>query len=174
MADKPSTTGNPASPLDATDRALIAALAAAPRSGVLQLSRQLGIARNTVQSRLDRLLSRGVITGFGPDIDIRRLGYSVNAFVTLEIAQGRGPDVVEHLRSVDEVIEAHMTTGQGDLLCRVAATDNDHLGHVISRILEVPGITRTTTVLALATHIAPRVLHLATGPEPRSAPRPGR
>ncbi|MGI8491173.1 MAG: Lrp/AsnC family transcriptional regulator [Acidimicrobiales bacterium] len=159
----------PAAPLDRIDRALIAALAANPRAGILPLSRQLGVARNTVQARLDRLMSRGVITGFGPDVELRRLGYSVNAFVTLEIAQGRGPDVVEHLRSVDEVIEAHMTTGQGDLLCRVAAIDNDHLGHVINRILEVPGITRTTTVLALATHIPPRVLHLATGLDPGAA-----
>ncbi len=157
-------------PLDDTDRALIAALASSPRVGVLQLSRQLRIARNTVQARLDRLISRGVITGFGPDVDLHRLGYSVNAFVTLEIAQGRGPDVVSHLRSIDEVVEAHMTTGQGDLLCRVVATDNDHLGRLINQILEVHGISRATTVLVLATHIAPRVLHLATGSSEGSPP----
>ena len=49
-----------------------------------------------------------------------------------------------------------MTTGPSDLLCRVVARDNDHLGQVISRILEIPGIARTTTSLILATRIAPR------------------
>jgi len=148
--------------LDRTDRALVAALAAEPRAGVLQLSRRLGVARNTVQARLDRLVAQGVITGFGPDVDLRRIGYSVSAYVTLEIAQGRTPGVIDALTEIGEVVEAHQTTGQGDLLCRVVATDNDHLGHVINRIVEVPGINRTTTALVLGTRIPPRALHLAT------------
>jgi DNA-binding Lrp family transcriptional regulator len=55
-----------------------------------------------------------------------------------------------------------MTTGPSDLLCRIVARDNDHLGHLLTEILEVPGITRTTTSLVLATRIAPRVLPLIT------------
>jgi DNA-binding Lrp family transcriptional regulator len=156
--------------LDDVDRRLISALAAAPRAGVLQLSRDLGVARNTVQARLDRLLARGVITGFGPDLDLRALGFDVTAFVTLEIAQGRGPDVVDHLRSIDEVVEAHMTTGPGDLLCRVVARTNDHLGHVLNQILEVPGIDRTHSVLVLSTQIPFRVLPLATGVRKSACP----
>lgn len=114
------------------------------------------MARNTIQAHLDRLLAAGVITGFGPEIDLRRLGYAVSAFVSLQIAQGHGPAVDEHLVAIPEVVEAYMTTGSDDLLCRVVARDNDHLGQVINRILDVPGITRTTTSLILATRIAPR------------------
>jgi DNA-binding Lrp family transcriptional regulator len=138
------------------DERLIAALARFPRAGMLQLAREVGVARNTAQAHLDRLVEAGVITGFGPEIDLRRLGYGVSAFVSLEIAQGRGPFVYEHLASVPEVVEAYMTTGPADLLCRVVARDNDHLGHIIGRILEVPGINRTTTSLILATPIPSR------------------
>jgi DNA-binding Lrp family transcriptional regulator len=149
-------------PLDGVDQRLITALALFPRAGMMQLAREVGVARNTAQARLDRLLDGGVITGFGPEIDLRRLGYGVSAFVTIEIAQGRGPDVDERLAAIPEVVEAYMTTGSADLLCRVVARDNDHLGHLIARIVDVPGITRTTTSLILATRIAPRarqVLH---------------
>ncbi|HET7523911.1 MAG TPA: Lrp/AsnC family transcriptional regulator [Acidimicrobiales bacterium] len=146
--------------LDRTDERLIAALASFPRAGMLQLAREIGVARNTAQARLDRLLAAGVITGFGPDLDLRRLGYAVSAFVTLEITQGRAAGVVEHLEDIPEVVEAYMTTGPSDLLCRVVALDNDHLGLVINRILEVPGIARTTTSLILATRIAPRSRHV--------------
>jgi DNA-binding Lrp family transcriptional regulator len=142
--------------LDGIDERIIAALALFPRVGVLQLAREVGVARNTAQAHLDRLLAAGVITGFGPELDLRRLGYGVSAFVSLEIAQGRSPAVDEHLRQIPEVVEAYMTTGPADLLCRVVATDNDHLGTIINRILEVPGISRTTTSLILATRIAPR------------------
>jgi len=144
--------------LDETDRRLLAALAERPRAGVLELSRELALARNTVASRLDKLIASGVITGFGPEVDLRAVGYSVAAFVALEIAQGRGPDVTEHLASIPEVIEVHRTTGTADLLCRVATADNAQLALVLDRILEVPGIDRTTTSLVLDTPVPHRVL----------------
>lgn len=142
--------------LDHIDERLIAALALCPRAGMLQIARDVGVARNTAQAHLDRLVREGVITGFGPEVDLRRLGYGVSAFVSLEIAQGSGSAVDEHLESIPEVVEAYMTTGSSDLLCRVVARDNDHLGQLISRIVDLPGVTRTTTSLILATRIAPR------------------
>ena len=65
------------------------------------------------------------------------------AFTTLEIAQGRLRDVVDHLRDIPEVLEAHATSGAGDLHCRVVARTNGDLQDVINRILEVQGIDRT-------------------------------
>jgi DNA-binding Lrp family transcriptional regulator len=165
--------------LDAIDHRLIAELAAAPRLGVLELSRRLRVARGTVQARLDKLQARGVITGFGPDIDLVALGYTVLAFTTIEIAQGRLPGILAHLEAIPEVIEAQSTTGQGDLHVRVVARTNEHLSHVLNRILEAPGITRTTTALALATQIPYRVLPLVEaaagdGGTPLGPGEPGR
>ena len=137
--------------IDSLDGRLLAALRAYPRAGMLTIARELKVARGTAQARLDKLVARGVVTGFGPDVDLAAVGYDVTAFVTLEIAQGRMADVAEHLRDIPEVLEVHMVTGVGDLHCRVAAETNDHLGAVLAHILEVPGISRTTTVLSIAT-----------------------
>lgn len=147
-------------PIDGLDGRLIQALAERPRAGVLELARQLGVARGTVQARLDKLRARGVVTGFGPDIDLTRIGYEVLAFTSIEIAQGRLADVVAHLDDIPEVLEVHATTGQGDLHCRVMARTNEHLQQVVNRILEVQGINRTTTVIALSEQIPLRVLPL--------------
>jgi DNA-binding Lrp family transcriptional regulator len=155
-------TGAPPA-VDSLDARLIQALTAAPRAGVLELARQLGVARGTVQARIDRLQRRGIVRGFGPDIDVRALGYEVLAFTTLEIAQGRLGDVVEHLREIPEVLEAHGISGAGDLHCRVAARTNLDLQRVINRMLEVQGISRTTTVIALSAQIGYRVLPLVAG-----------
>src|SRR5262249_25733856 len=92
--------------IDDIDRRLVEELAASPRLGVLELSRRLGVARGTVQARLDKLVARGIITGFGPDIDLVALGYSVLAFTTIEIAQGRLGVLLAHLEAIPEVIEA--------------------------------------------------------------------
>jgi DNA-binding Lrp family transcriptional regulator len=146
--------------LDGLDARLIKALADTPRAGVMELARQLGVARGTVQARLDKLQKRGVISGFAPDLGLRAMGYDVLAFVTLEIAQGRLDDVVEHLRAIPEVLEIHATTGPGDLHCRVVARTNEHLQSVLGRILEVQGIVRTTTQIALTVQLPYRVLPL--------------
>jgi DNA-binding Lrp family transcriptional regulator len=149
------------SPIDELDGRLIAALADTPRAPVLDLARRLGVARGTVQARLDKLQQRGVITGFGPDLSARALGYDVVAFTMIEIAQGRLADVVAHLRAIPEVLEAHGTTGPGDLHCRLVARNNEHLQDVINRVLEVQGIVRTETHVALSEQIGLRLVPLA-------------
>jgi DNA-binding Lrp family transcriptional regulator len=146
--------------IDELDAKLISALAETPRAGVMELARQLGVARGTVQARLDKLQARGVITGFDPDLALGALGYEVLAFVTLDIAQGRLDDVISHLQDVPEVIEAHTMSGPGDLHCRVVARTNQHLQQVLTRILEVTGIERTATHIALTEQIPFRVLPL--------------
>src|SRR4051794_23873186 len=146
--------------IDVLDARLIVAIAESPRAGIMELARQLQVARGTVQARLDKLRARGIVTGFGPDLDLRALGYGVLAFVTLEIAQGRLDDVTTHLAGIPEVLEAHATTGPGDLHCRVVAKTNEHLQDVISGMLKVNGIMRTTTQIALTEQLGHRVLPL--------------
>src|SRR5687768_14249346 len=90
--------------IDGLDARLLRAVADTPRAGVMELARQLQVARGTVQARLEKLQQRGVVRGFTPDIDLRAIGYEVLAFVTLEIAQGRLSDVVEHLAGIPEVL----------------------------------------------------------------------
>jgi DNA-binding Lrp family transcriptional regulator len=148
-------------PIDRLDRMLIELLAAAPRFGVLEASRKLGVARGTVQARLDRLKERGVVTGYGPDIDPVALGHRVTGFVTLEIRQAGGHDpVAERLADIPEVLEAHTITGPADMLCRVVARTNADLQRVIDAIVDVPGVMRASTVIALATPVPYRVLPL--------------
>jgi DNA-binding Lrp family transcriptional regulator len=111
--------------IDRLDAALIELLAAEPRVGMLEASRRLGVARGTVQARLDRLQDRGVITGYGPTVDPAALGYEVTAFITLEIRQAGGHDpVATRLAAIPEVLEVHTITGPGDMLCRVVAGTN--------------------------------------------------
>ncbi len=152
--------------MDEIDSRLIDLFAAEPRIGVLQASRRLGIARGTVQARLDRLASSGVITGWGPEVSPEAIGFPVMAFLTLEIRQGSaatgGHDAVAtHLAAIPEVLEAYTITGAGDMWARVVARSNADLQRVIDQVLTDPGIDRSTTVIALATQIPHRVLPLA-------------
>jgi DNA-binding Lrp family transcriptional regulator len=147
--------------IDELDARLVALLAEQPRIGVLECSRRLGVARGTVQARLDRLQARGVVRGFGPEIDTTALGYGVTAFVTLQIRQAGGHDpVTDRLAAIPEVLEVHSITGTGDMLCRVVARTNADLQRVIDAIVDVEGVERTSTLIALATLLPFRTLAL--------------
>ena len=146
---------------DSLDARLITLLAEQPRAGVLECARRLGVARGTVQARLDRLQRRGVIRGFRPDVDPAALGYEVTAFVTLEIRQGSGHQAVAaHLARIPEVLELHTVTGQGDLLCRIVARSNADLQRVIDEVVADADIGSASTVIALSGPIPYRVLPL--------------
>jgi DNA-binding Lrp family transcriptional regulator len=147
--------------MDQLDRRLLELFAAEPRVGVLEASRRLGVARGTVQARLDRLQSSGVVSGWGPELDPEALGFPVTAFLTLEIRQGRGHEAVAaHLAAIPEVLEAHTITGAGDMWCRVVARSNADLQRVIDTALADEGIVRSSTVIALAAQVPHRVLPL--------------
>ena len=131
-----------------------------PQVGVLGASRRLGVARGTVQARLDRLQERGVIRSFAPQIDPLALGYPVTAFCTLEIRQRQGhAPVVAHLAAIPEVLEIHSITGVGDLIVRVVARDNADLGRVIDQMIDDVHVIRANTSMCLVSHLDHR-----TGP----------
>jgi DNA-binding Lrp family transcriptional regulator len=159
-------------PVDRLDAALIELLAVEPRIGVLEASRRLGVARGTVQARLDRLQDRRVITGYGPELDPVALGYEVTAFITLEIRQVGGHDpVAERLAAIPEVLEVHTITGPGDMLCRVVARTNADLQRVLDAIVSTEGVVRSATVISLATQVSYRILHLVRAAASGGAPR---
>jgi DNA-binding Lrp family transcriptional regulator len=158
--------------IDTLDGQIMALFATEPRIGVLEASRRLGVARGTVQARLDRLGAAGVITGWAPSVDPAALGFPVAAFATLEIAQGGGASrrghepVASHLREIPEVLEAHTITGGADLMVRLVARSNADLQRVIDDVVAHPNVRRASTVIVLSTEVPPRTLPLiaaATG-----------
>ena len=68
---------------------------------------------------------------FGPDVDVAAAGFGVQAFVTLEIAQGALDDVHRDLAAIPGVLEAHATTGSGDLAFRQPLLPEAVLAHEV-------------------------------------------
>src|SRR4051812_30029057 len=139
--------------IDDLDARLLGLLRDEPRIGLMEAARRLGVARGTVQARLAKLEERGVVRGFGPEVDPARMGYPVLAFVFLQIAQGRLREAVAVLESTAEVLEATATSGPSDLLCRIVARDTEHLQEIVNRLLSNNAIRRSTSYIALSQQI---------------------
>jgi DNA-binding Lrp family transcriptional regulator len=139
--------------LDGTDLKILLELIRDPRIQIGELSEALGIARNTAQARMRRMLRSGLLHDGGREVNLESVGYDVVAFVTIEVNHRELDGVVAALRLISQVLEVHEISGRGDVWCRVAATDTHNLQVALRSILRIKGVIRTETVLALHTHI---------------------
>jgi len=134
--------------IDALDARIILALDDDPDATILSLSRALGIARNTVHARLRRLAADGALKPFSQRVDLAALGYELVAFLSLSVSQ-TDPSLVQGLLDIPEVISAHYTTGDADLLVQVVARSTRDLYRVTASILAIDGVNRSSTAVSL-------------------------
>jgi DNA-binding Lrp family transcriptional regulator len=143
--------------LDETDRRILAVLDDDPRRPVALIAQDLGLARGTVHSRLDRLESGGLLRAHSSRILPRALGRGVSASIMVELDQHQITAAIEALSRVPEVLECFAPAGDTDLLLRVVAKDPDDLYRVAEVVRLCPGILRTSTSLFLREVIPYRV-----------------
>ena len=139
--------------LDAADRALLALLRDDSRAPTAELARKLGLSRTTVQSRMERLQRRRVITGFTVTVPDELEANLVRAHVLITLAPKRSAAIEAALRRIAEVRVLHSVSGPFDLIAIVAATSIGELDVLIDRIGGLDGVERTTSAIVLSTRI---------------------
>ena len=135
--------------VDSTDARLLLALAEDPRASVMSLSQRLGLARNTVQTRLARLEANGTLAPLDRRIRPEALGYRLGAYITVQVMQRGLREVSDALAQIPEVLEVTGLSGVADLLVQVAAKDADDLWRITEQVLAIPGVQRIDTALAM-------------------------
>lgn len=137
---------------DETDAALLTLLGENARLPVATLARRLGLARTTVQARLDRLEQGGVIRGYS-----LRLGENarprLRATVLVSIEPRSAPAVLNRLRSLPEVRRVHTTSGRFDLIVMLEAATTEALDKTLDRIGEAKGVRSSESLIHLSTKI---------------------
>ena len=138
--------------LDDTDRALLAALARNARMPTAELARRLGVARTTVQARIDRLESGGVIKGYTVKTALAA-GAMVRAYVLVQAEPRRTAHVAAVMMKAPEVESLHTTSGRFDLAAQIGAPDTAQLDDALDRIGLVEGVVGMETLVQLATKV---------------------
>jgi len=146
--------------IDALDAEILLTLDRDPQATVLSLSRTLGVARNTVHARLRRLAGDGSLAPFSQRVRTEALGLPLIAFISISISQSASDQAVAALQDIPEIIEMHATTGDADLLAKVAARDPADLHRVTNAMLAIDGVVRTSTAMSLVEVMPTRTLPL--------------
>lgn len=145
--------------LDDIDRAIIAELSADGRLAVRALAERLHISRTNAYARLDRLVSEGVITGFGARIDPRRAGLGTSAYILITVEQTSWRTMSAELREIPYVEHVSLVGGDFDILLLVRTPDNASLSDVVlERLQALDGVrsTRTWLIFEEQAGVAPR------------------
>ena len=146
--------------IDVLDAEILLTLDRDPQATVLSLSRTLGVARNTVHARLRRLANDGSLAPFSQRVRTGALGLPLIAFISISISQSSSDLAVAALQTIPEIIEMHATTGDADLLAKVAARDPADLHRITNAMLAIDGVVRTSTAMSLVEVMPTRTVPL--------------
>ncbi len=137
--------------IDHTDRKILKYLIRDARMKVTDIASYVGMTSAAIHQRLAKIKKSGIIKGYNVNLDEKRLGYHTCAFVGIFMDRNSHyKDIVTKLQRIDEVVEAHYTTGVYGLFVKLYAKDNDHLMQILNtKIQEIKGITRTETFISL-------------------------
>ncbi len=139
--------------MDKLDRALISRLADDARVSLATLSRSLGVARSTIQARIERLENTGVIAGYTVKLGEAARRGRIRATVLLTIEPRAQPAVLSRLRAQPLVERIHTTSGRFDLLLQVAAETTAALDALLDEIGAITGVRSSESLIHLSTKL---------------------
>ncbi|MCB2095150.1 MAG: Lrp/AsnC family transcriptional regulator [Rhodobacteraceae bacterium] len=137
--------------MDDLDRSILAFLGADARISVATLARRLKVARSTIQARLERLESSGVIAGYTVRLGEAARQGRIRATVLLNIEPRAQANVLSRLKAIAEVERVYTTSGRVDFLLQIAAPSTTQLDGVLDRIGDMTGVKSSESLIHLST-----------------------
>ena len=137
--------------MDDLDRNIIGLLSADARMSVATLARRMKVARSTVQARLERLETTGVIAGYTLKLGENARQGRLRASVLLTIEPRAQAAILTRLKSSAEIEKVFTTSGRYDLLLQVAAPSTQVLDQVLDQIGALTGVVSSESLIHLST-----------------------
>jgi Lrp/AsnC family transcriptional regulator, leucine-responsive regulatory protein len=139
--------------LDPIDLQILDQLQANARETQADIARAVGLAPSAVLERIRKLEARGVVRGYGAQINPKALGLGLLAFVAVQSHESSSDhDIAKALTECPEVLEVHHVAGDDCYLIKVRAHDAEHLGQLLrTRFGRIPGVRSTRTTIVLET-----------------------
>ncbi len=141
--------------LSTTDHRLIAALKKDGRASITTLAGLLGVSRATVQARMERLVSTGVIQRFTVELDTIGSLDLIRAVMMIELQGILARAVIRHLRNIPEIISLHTTNGTWDLVAQIEVANLVEFDRILRKVREISGVLNSETCILLDTAKAP-------------------
>lgn len=143
--------------LDEKDSLILDVLKSNAHLTINQISNVTNIPITTIHNRIKKLEKDGVIKKYTIEIDHKKVGKEIQAYILLTVNYSlpsgkkiHQMEVARSIRSFPEVEEVKILAGVTDILIRVRTHDIDELNNfVINKLREIDGVDKTQTMIVL-------------------------
>lgn len=125
-----------------------------------EIAKELIVSGGTIHVRMKKLEELGIIKGANLEINPQKLGYDICAFLGIFLEKGsQYNNAVKQLKTVNEIVELHYTTGSWSIFAKIICRDTTHLREILNeQIQSVEGIQRTETFISLEESIKRQII----------------
>ncbi len=120
--------------MDAIDLKLITILQKNARTPLKALAAQVYLSSPATAARIERLEREGIISSYSANVDLKRVGLPITAFINLDLDTKLKPTFYPFICSHPNVIECSCVTGRYSQLIKVAFESTEALDAFIGEL----------------------------------------
>ena len=116
-----------------------------------EMGKKLFVSAGTIHVRIKKLQDAGIIQGQRFQVDLKKLGYDVIAFIGIYLEKSSLYDTVARdLKKIPEIVRMNYTTGNYSIFAEIVCKDIGQLRTVLhDELQKIKGIERTETFISL-------------------------
>tara|TARA_Y100001970_G_scaffold263889_1_gene349850 strand:+ start:1090 stop:1554 length:465 start_codon:yes stop_codon:yes gene_type:complete len=140
--------------VDLIDNKIIELLFEDGRSSASSIAEKVGLSIPATTDRIKKLQDSGVIRGFRPVLNSKKIGLDITAFIIVYSESSKNFEkVVLNAQKNPNVMKCYTTTGDGSHLLLVKVKNTKSLEKLLRTVQEWPGVTRTQTQIVLSSYV---------------------
>ncbi|HEX2609088.1 MAG TPA: Lrp/AsnC ligand binding domain-containing protein [Flavisolibacter sp.] len=116
-----------------------------------EMGKKLFVSAGTIHVRIKKLQETGIINGMKFQVDLKKLGYDVIAFIGIYLEKSSLYDAVaKELKRIPEIVRMNYTTGNYSIFAEIVCKDIAQLRSILhDELQKIKGIERTETFISL-------------------------
>ena len=137
--------------LDKLDMQIIQHMIESSDVSYAELGKKLFVSGGTVHVRIKKLQETGIVKGYRLNVDFKKMGYDVIAFIGIYLEKSSLYDsVAKELQKIKEIVRLNYTTGNYSMFAEIVCKDIEQLRFVLhDELQKIKGIERTETFISL-------------------------
>ena len=137
--------------IDKLDLQIIQQLMSDASVSYADLGKKLIVSAGTIHVRIKKLQESGIITANRYDVDLKKMGYDVIAFIGIYLEKSSLYDsVAKDLKKIPEIVRMNYTTGNYSIFAEIVCKDIAQLRIILhDELQKIKGIERTETFISL-------------------------
>ncbi len=143
--------------MDRIDREIIKVLQNNARTSLKAIAEKTYLSSPAVSARIDKLEKESVISGYQAQVNPKKLGYNIMAYVSLNVKPEDRKKFFEYAEAVSNILECSSVTGDFSVIMKVAFEGTEQLSSFLG---DLSNFGKTSTQIIYATDIGPRPIYV--------------